>query len=195
MRPPRRPTSGSSSRLEFDRYTIALLILRPDAPQLDEEAAAALQDAHLAHLADLHEAGHLLAAGPLSDEKFRGLSILNVDARAGSRAQGEGSRRPDRKVLRQGHPLDAAGRCDQLLADSVSTLGCRHRELSCSAPELHLVPGRDRRHLEQGAVAAAGVDVRELAGLVLPRDLEPAVLDPVVEPGAAEDELAQPVDE
>jgi uncharacterized protein len=79
VRPPKRTTSGSSSRLEFDRYTIALLILRPDAPELDEEAAAALQDGHLAHLADLHEAGHLLAAGPLSDEEFRGLSILNVD--------------------------------------------------------------------------------------------------------------------
>jgi uncharacterized protein YciI len=65
--------------LEFDRYTIALLILRPDAPELDEEAAAALQDAHMAHLADLHEAGYLLAAGPLSDEKIRGLSILNVE--------------------------------------------------------------------------------------------------------------------
>jgi uncharacterized protein len=65
--------------MEFDRYTIALLILRPDAPDLDEEAAAALQDAHMAHLADLHEAGHLLAAGPLSDEKLRGLSIMNVD--------------------------------------------------------------------------------------------------------------------
>jgi hypothetical protein len=56
-----------------------LLTLRPDAPELDEEAAAALQDAHLAHLAELHEAGYLLAAGPLSDEKFRGLSIMNVD--------------------------------------------------------------------------------------------------------------------
>jgi uncharacterized protein YciI len=65
--------------VEFDRFTIALLILRPDAPQLDEEGAAALQDAHMAHLADLHEAGHLLASGPLSDETFRGLSILNVD--------------------------------------------------------------------------------------------------------------------
>lgn len=65
--------------MEFDHYTIALLILNPDAPQLDDEAAGALQDAHLAHLADLHEAGHLLAAGPLGDEKFRGLSILNVD--------------------------------------------------------------------------------------------------------------------
>jgi uncharacterized protein len=64
--------------VEFDRLTIALLILRPDAPELDEQAAGALQDAHLSHLADLHEAGHLLAAGPLSDEKYRGLSILNV---------------------------------------------------------------------------------------------------------------------
>jgi uncharacterized protein len=33
----------------------------------------------MSHLADLHEAGHLLAAGPLSDEKFRGLSIMRVD--------------------------------------------------------------------------------------------------------------------
>jgi len=65
--------------LEFDHYSIALLILRPDAPELDDEAAAALQDAHMAHLADLHEAGHLLAAGPLSDERFRGLTILNVE--------------------------------------------------------------------------------------------------------------------
>jgi uncharacterized protein len=65
--------------VEFDRYTIVLLILRPDAPELDEETAAALQDAHMAHLADLHEAGYLLAAGPLSDEKLRGLSILNVE--------------------------------------------------------------------------------------------------------------------
>jgi uncharacterized protein YciI len=65
--------------MQFDHLTVSLLILRPDAPDLDEEAAAALQDAHLAYLADLHEAGHLLAAGPLSDEKFRGLSILNVE--------------------------------------------------------------------------------------------------------------------
>jgi uncharacterized protein YciI len=65
--------------LEFDRFTIALLILRPDAPELDDTAAASLQDAHLSHLADLHDAGHLLAAGPLDDEEFRGLSILNID--------------------------------------------------------------------------------------------------------------------
>ena len=76
--------------MEFDRYTIALLILRPDAPELDEEAAAALQDAHMSHLADLHEAGHLLAAGPLSDEKFRGLSILNVEPERALKEQDPG---------------------------------------------------------------------------------------------------------
>ena len=65
--------------MTFDRFTIALLVLRPDAPQLDEQAATELQEAHMSHLADLHEAGYLLAAGPLSDEKYRGLSILNVD--------------------------------------------------------------------------------------------------------------------
>jgi uncharacterized protein YciI len=50
--------------VEFDRLTIVLLIVRPDGPELDEEASAALQDAHLSHLADVHEAGYLLAAGP-----------------------------------------------------------------------------------------------------------------------------------
>src|SRR5260221_468543 len=64
--------------MEFDRFTITLLVKRPDAPQLDEEAANAMQDAHMAHLAGLHDAGHLLAAGPLQDDKLRGLSILNV---------------------------------------------------------------------------------------------------------------------
>jgi hypothetical protein len=33
----------------------------------------------MSHLADLHEAGVLLAAGPLFDEKYRGLSILKVE--------------------------------------------------------------------------------------------------------------------
>jgi hypothetical protein len=65
--------------VEFDHYTAALLVLRPDAPKLDEEAANALQDAHLSYLADLHEAGHLLAVGPLADPELRGLSIFDVD--------------------------------------------------------------------------------------------------------------------
>jgi uncharacterized protein len=64
--------------MDFDRFSAVLLILRDDAPEMSEAEAAALQDAHMAHLADLHEAGHLLAAGPLIDGHFRGLSILNV---------------------------------------------------------------------------------------------------------------------
>jgi uncharacterized protein len=65
--------------MEFDRYTITLLVANPQAPRLDEQAAAELQDAHMSHLADLHDAGSLLAAGPLRDRELRGLSILNVE--------------------------------------------------------------------------------------------------------------------
>jgi uncharacterized protein len=64
--------------MELERYTIALLVKNPSAPTLGDEAAA-LQDAHMSHLAALHEAGHLLAAGPLADETFRGLSILKTE--------------------------------------------------------------------------------------------------------------------
>jgi uncharacterized protein YciI len=65
---------------KLDTYTIALLTT-PDAPQLDAAAATTMQSRHLAHLASLHEAGHLLAAGPLRDPEglLRGLAILNVE--------------------------------------------------------------------------------------------------------------------
>jgi len=64
--------------MDFDRFTIGLLILRTDAPKLSEEEENALQDAHMAHLAKLHDEGILLAAGPLlgsSDRDLRGLEI------------------------------------------------------------------------------------------------------------------------
>jgi uncharacterized protein len=66
--------------MDFDRFTVTLLVLRDDAPAFTPEEEARLQDAHLAHLADLHTAGHLLAAGPLLDPAtpYRGLSILSV---------------------------------------------------------------------------------------------------------------------
>ena len=83
--------------MRFDLFTIALLTLRDDAPQLDESAAADLQDAHMAYNADLHDAGHLLAAGPLTDERYRGLGIWSVD--------------PERvQVLREQDPAVRAGR-------------------------------------------------------------------------------------
>src|SRR5438046_1513959 len=50
--------------MDFDRFTIGLLILREDAPKLSEQEENALQDAHMAHLAKLHDEGLLLAACP-----------------------------------------------------------------------------------------------------------------------------------
>jgi uncharacterized protein YciI len=64
--------------MDFDQFTIGLLILRADAPKLSKREENALQDAHMAHLAKLHDEGLLLAAGPLlgsSDRDLRGLEI------------------------------------------------------------------------------------------------------------------------
>jgi uncharacterized protein len=64
--------------MEFDRFTVGLLLLRPDAPKLSEEKENELQDAHMAYTAKLHDEGHLLAAGPtlgVSNRELRGLSI------------------------------------------------------------------------------------------------------------------------
>ena len=65
--------------MQFDRYSIALLIKADAAPELDDDEAARLQDAHMSHLADLHGDGALVAAGPLLGERLRGLSIFDAD--------------------------------------------------------------------------------------------------------------------
>lgn len=65
--------------MEFDRFTLAMLVRRPNAPTLDSKAEARIQDAHLAHLAQLHDEGRLLAAGPLRagpDRSICGLIIF-----------------------------------------------------------------------------------------------------------------------
>lgn len=88
--------------MDFDQFTVALLVARPDRPELSEAEENALQDAHLAYLAQLHDEGHLLAAGPLRggpDEPLRGLSILRVDA---ERA----------RELKEADPAVRAGRFD-----------------------------------------------------------------------------------
>ncbi|HEY2507747.1 MAG TPA: YciI family protein, partial [Streptosporangiaceae bacterium] len=85
--------------MDFDRMTVALLVSREDAPALTPEQESELQDAHMAHLADLHEAGHLLAAGPLLDRSspYRGLSILSVGV-------------PEALALKEQDPAVRAGR-------------------------------------------------------------------------------------
>ncbi|MEV8371559.1 YciI family protein [Kribbella sp. NPDC056861] len=77
--------------MKFDQFTVTILTLRPDAPVLTDEEAAALQDRHLAHGADLQDRGIILARGPLTDqddESLRGISIWSVD-QATARAQAE----------------------------------------------------------------------------------------------------------
>lgn len=69
--------------MEFDKYTVTLLVLRPDAPTMTDDEAAALQDRHLHHGATLQDQGIILARGPLvdqDDERLRGFSIWSVDA-------------------------------------------------------------------------------------------------------------------
>src|SRR6185437_13265272 len=51
------------------------------ADSLSEADAAAVQDGHLAHLASLHEAGMLVAAGPTmadADVSLRGFGLFRV---------------------------------------------------------------------------------------------------------------------
>jgi uncharacterized protein YciI len=67
----------------FDPVTLVFLVRPPDAPDLPDEEAAAVQDAHLAHQSALAEQGHVLVAGPLTgqdDEDLRGICVLSVDA-------------------------------------------------------------------------------------------------------------------
>jgi uncharacterized protein YciI len=68
--------------MQFDEFSLVLLMTGPKDDELGEERRDELQDAHLNHLATLHEAGHLIAAGPLvggAETGFRGASILKVD--------------------------------------------------------------------------------------------------------------------
>lgn len=74
-----RSMAEAGGGLAFDHFSIEVLVLRADAPSLDDAAATALQDAHLSHLADLHDAGELLAAGPLRGERFQGLGVFGVE--------------------------------------------------------------------------------------------------------------------
>jgi uncharacterized protein YciI len=99
--------------MEFDTFTVSLLVLRDDAPEWDDETASAMQDAHLDHLATLHEQGHLVAAGPLGHDTFRGLSILTVP--------------PDEaRALKEADPAVRAGRFDVVVVPWQVPAGAVH---------------------------------------------------------------------
>jgi uncharacterized protein YciI len=68
--------------VDFDRFTLVILFKAesPDAVADVVGGVDEIQDAHMSHLADLHDAGSLLAAGPLGDDHYRGLVLLATDA-------------------------------------------------------------------------------------------------------------------
>ena len=98
--------------MKFDRHTLVLLVLRPDAPDHTDDEAAELQDRHLAFRADLRDRGFLIAGGPVvdqDDERLRGISIMVLRSGHGASAQ---QRRPSRAggpTRRRGDDLDGAG--------------------------------------------------------------------------------------
>ncbi|REF98527.1 uncharacterized protein YciI [Asanoa ferruginea] len=68
--------------MRFDAHTVVLLVRAPDAPDLPEDAAAAVQNAHLAYQAGLADRGLLVVAGPFTDqtdERLRGICVLATD--------------------------------------------------------------------------------------------------------------------
>ena len=74
--------SRPGGHMRFDRYTLVLLVRPADAPELTDDEADALQDAHLAFRADLRDQGYLVGGGPLidqDDERLRGISVMAVD--------------------------------------------------------------------------------------------------------------------
>jgi uncharacterized protein YciI len=62
----------------FDEFVVVRLLATPEAPELDPDEEARVQDAHLAYLHRLWSAGELLAAGPArgGDVMVQGLSIM-----------------------------------------------------------------------------------------------------------------------
>lgn len=79
--PPPAPPAESPAPMVFEQYQLVLL-KRPAAPtDYPRERLMEIQQAHLAHMGALGEAGHLVIAGPFSDqedETLRGLALYQV---------------------------------------------------------------------------------------------------------------------
>jgi hypothetical protein len=68
--------------MRSDRHTVVLLIRPDDAPELTDDEAVAIQEAHLANQAALIERGLVVASGPVvnqDDDRVRELAVLSVD--------------------------------------------------------------------------------------------------------------------
>jgi uncharacterized protein YciI len=79
--PPAAQPAPAPAPFVFEQYQLVLL-KRPAAPtDYPRERLMEIQQAHLAHMGALGEAGHLVIAGPFSDqedETLRGLALYQV---------------------------------------------------------------------------------------------------------------------
>jgi len=67
--------------MELDGYSFVLLKRGPRASEYSDEELDRLQEQHLAHLGAMREQGHLLLAGPFSDqadESLRGFCLYKT---------------------------------------------------------------------------------------------------------------------
>jgi uncharacterized protein YciI len=84
---------------EFDSYQLVLLVRRTDAPTLEDDAAAALQGQHLAHLNKMRATGYLAASGPIrDDDELAGICIYQAGSLEKARRLAE-----DDPKVRSGH--------------------------------------------------------------------------------------------
>lgn len=92
-------TERMDATLQFDKFTVIMFERNPSAPRLDEKTFGSIRDEHLARVAQLHESGKILAAGPFlaeRDEKLEALIILKTNA-------------PDAQKIFQADPFVKAG--------------------------------------------------------------------------------------
>jgi uncharacterized protein len=94
-----QPQVTADPPVEFDSYQLVLLVRRTDAPEVTDEAAAALQGQHLAHLDKMRAAGYMAAAGPIrDDEELAGACIYHAGSLEKARRLAE-----DDPRVRSGH--------------------------------------------------------------------------------------------
>ncbi|MEI6867534.1 MAG: YciI family protein [Actinomycetes bacterium] len=65
--------------MEFDQFSLCFLVAKPNPPEMSPAVAGELQNAHMSHLADLHESGDLLAAGPTGNPAYRGVCLFRTE--------------------------------------------------------------------------------------------------------------------
>jgi len=93
----------SARPTEFDRHTLILLRRPPGAPQLTQDEADELQEAHIRFHSELRDRGLLAINGPVidqPDESLRGLCLYRVPpAEAAELAAGDPLVRRGRLVV------------------------------------------------------------------------------------------------